>query len=259
MTRNMPQGRWRTLIVALGLLLMASRAGAQTAELRGAVSDSGGLVLPGVSVTIKGAETGAARNLATDPTGSFRAPGLTPGPYRVTCELMGFKTAVEMITLTVGQVAELKVTLEVGTLSETVEVKGTAETIDTTKSDLSAVVTTKQLDELPVLNRGFIGLAQLLPGGGPSRTGDARFGIQTAFGGTNVRSMYSTLIDGSNMDHPVYGFSIVNVNQDAVQEFRVMRNQYDARVLAGGHGGRQRPDTVGHEQLPRNGLVLRTR
>ncbi|MCX6551355.1 MAG: carboxypeptidase regulatory-like domain-containing protein, partial [Acidobacteria bacterium] len=231
---SMPHGRWSFVVVALGLLLFASRAGAQTAELRGVVTDSSSLVLPGVSVTIKGAETGVERSLVTDVTGSFRAPGLIPGPYRVTSELMGFKTEVTPITLTVGQVAEMKIALEVGTVSETVEVKGTAETIDTTKSDLSAVVTTKQLDALPVLNRGFIGLAQLLPGGGPARTGDARFGIQTAFGGTNVRSMYSTLIDGSNMDHPVYGFSIVNVNQDAVQEFRVLRNQYDAQYSRAG-------------------------
>jgi len=231
---SMPQGRWRSVVVALGLLLIASRAGAQTAELRGVVTDTSNAVLPGVNVTIKGTETGAERSLVTDSTGSFRGPGLAPGPYRVTSELMGFKTNVKAVTLTVGQVAELRIALEVGTVSETVEVKGTSETIDTTKSDLSAVVTTQQLDALPVLNRGFIGLAQLLPGGGPARTADARFGIQTAFGGTNVRSMYSTLIDGSNMDHPVYGFSIVNVNQDAVQEFRVLRNQYDAQYSRAG-------------------------
>ena len=231
---RLPSGRWRSAVVALGLVLFAARAGAQTAELRGVVTDTSNAVLPGVSVVIKGAETGIERSVMTDVLGSFRAPGLTPGPYRVTSELMGFKTDVKLITLTVGQVAELKIALAVGAVSETVEVKGSAETIDTTKSDLSAVVTTKQLDALPVLNRGFIGLAQLLPGGGPAKSADARFGIQTAFGGTNVRSMYSTLIDGSTMDHPVYGFSIVNVNQDAVQEFRVLRNQYDAQYSRAG-------------------------
>ena len=229
-----PQCGWRPLVVTLGIVLFASHAAAQNAELRGVVTDASAGVLPGVSVVIKGVETGVERTLATDATGAFRAPSLVPGLYRVTSELMGFKTDVRTITLTVGQVAELRIALQVGTLAETVEVKGTVETVDATKSDLSAVVTTKQLDSLPVLNRGFIGLAQLLPGGGPSRTGDSRFGIQTAFGGTNVRSMYSTVVDGSNMDHPVYGFSIVNVNQDAVQEFRVMRNQYDAQYSRAG-------------------------
>ena len=106
--------------------------------------------------------------------------------------------------------------------------------IETSKSDLSAVVNQEQLSELPVLNRGFVGLAQLLPGGGPARTADSRFGIQTAFGGTNVRSMYSMQIDGGNMDHPIYGFAIVNVSQDAVQEFRVLRNQFDAEYSRAG-------------------------
>ena len=85
-----------------------------------------------------------------------------------------------------------------------------------------------------MLNRGFVGLAQLLPGGGPARTGDGRFGINTAFGGTNVRSMYSMQIDGGIMDHPIYGFAIVNVSQDAVQEFRVLRNQFDAEYSRAG-------------------------
>ncbi len=223
------------ILAALGtMLLIAASAFAQNAELRGTVSDESGAVLPGVSVTVRNVETGVTRTLVSDASGSFTAPSLLPGPYRVTSELMGFKTDVKLITLTVGQVAELRITMAVGAVSEVVEVKGTVEMVDTSKSDLSAVVTTQQLAELPVLNRGFIGLAQLLPGGGPSRTGDMRFGIQTAFGGTNVRSMYSTLVDGSNMDHPVYGFSIVNVNQDAVQEFRVMRNQYDAQYSRAG-------------------------
>ncbi len=223
------------IVVALGtILLISTSAFAQNADLRGTVSDESGAVLPGVSVTIKGVDTGVTRTSVTDASGSFSAPSLLPGPYRVTSELMGFKTDVKLITLSVGQVAELRIAMAVGPVTESVEVKAVAEVVNVTKSDLSAVVTTQQLAELPVLNRGFIGLAQLLPGGGPSRTGDSRFGIQTAFGGTNVRSMYSTLIDGSNMDHPVYGFSIVNVNQDAVQEFRVMRNQYDAQYSRAG-------------------------
>jgi hypothetical protein len=126
------------------------------------------------------------------------------------------------------------VSLGVGGVSETVQVSAAAMEVETTKSDLSGVVSQKQLAELPVLNRGFVGLAQLLPGGGPSRGGDARFGIQTAFGGSNVRSMYTMQIDGSDLDHPIYGFAVINVNQDAVQEFRVLRNQYDAEYSRAG-------------------------
>ena len=150
--------------------------------------------------------------------------------------LQGFGTDTRKVVLTVGQTADLRISLAVGAVQESVEVVGRGGTveIETTKSDLSAVVNQEQLSELPVLNRGFVGLAQLLPGGGPARTGDGRFGIATSFGGTNVRSMYSMQIDGGVMDHPIYGFAIVNVSQDAVQEFRVLRNQFDSEYSRAG-------------------------
>lgn len=214
--------------------LVPSLAYAQTSELRGVVADDSGAVLPGVTVTIRNEATGVERTLITDGQGSFRAPALQPGTYAVKSDLMGFGPDLRRVTMTVGEVAELRIGLLVGGLAETVEVTASAVTIETTKSDLSGVVTQEQVAELPVLNRGFVGLAQLLPGGGPARTADSRFGIQTAFGGTNVRSMYSIQIDGGVMDHPIYGFAIVNVNQDAVQEFRVLRNQFDAEYSRAG-------------------------
>jgi hypothetical protein len=226
----------RVLIAVIAsLTLLPSPVYAQTAELRGSVSDSSGGILPGVTVTIRHEGTGVQRVVVTDDQGTFRVPALQPGPYEVASELQGFGKEARRVVLTVGQVADLKFVLTVGALSETVQVVGTSPVeIETTKSDLSAVVSQEQLAELPVLNRGFSGLAQLLPGGGPARTGDSRFGINTAFGGTNVRSMYSMQIDGGIMDHPIYGFAIVNVSQDAVQEFRVLRNQFDAEYSRAG-------------------------
>ena len=214
--------------------LVPTLAHAQTAELRGVVADDSGAVLPGVTVTIRNEATGVERTLITDGQGSFRAPALQPGTYAVKSDLMSFGPDLRRVTVTVGEVAELRIGLLVGGLAETVAVTASAVTIETAKSDLSGVVTQEQVAELPVLNRGFVGLAQLLPGGGPARTADSRFGIQTAFGGTNVRSMYSIQIDGGVMDHPIYGFAIVNVNQDAVQEFRVLRNQFDAEYSRAG-------------------------
>ncbi len=223
-----------TVVVAV-LLLLPNAALAQTAELRGAVTDSSGSALPGVTVTITNDSTGVERLVVTDEQGGFRAPALQPGPYTVASSLTGFSADTKKVVLTVGQVADLKVSLSIGAIEESIQVVGrSAIEIETTKSDLSAVVSQEQLSELPVLNRGFVGLAQLLPGGGPARTADGRFGISTSFGGTNVRSMYSMQIDGGIMDHPIYGFAIVNVSQDAVQEFRVLRNQFDAEYSRAG-------------------------
>jgi hypothetical protein len=218
------------------LVMLPATASGQTAEMRGQVTDSSGGVLPGVTVSIRHEATGVERTVVSDEQGGFRVPALQPGPYVVESTLSGFGSDQQKLVLTVGQVADLRITLSVGTLEESVEVVGSSAVveIETTKSDLSAVVNQEQLAELPVLNRGFVGLAQLLPGGGPARSGDGRFGISTAFGGTNVRSMYSMQIDGGIMDHPIYGFAIVNVSQDAVQEFRVLRNQFDAEFSRAG-------------------------
>ena len=222
-------------VLLAALLVLPATASAQTAELRGSVADTTGSALPGVTVTIVNSATGVERVFVTDAQGAFRAPALQPGPYTVESILTGFGTDTKKVVLTVGQVADVKVSLSVGAIQESVQVVGrSAVEIETTKSDLSAVVNQEQLSELPVLNRGFVGLAQLLPGGGPARTADGRFGISTSFGGTNVRSMYSMQIDGGIMDHPIYGFAIVNVSQDAVQEFRVLRNQFDAEFSRAG-------------------------
>ena len=176
-----------TVVVAV-LLLLPNAALAQTAELRGAVTDSSGSALPGVTVTITNDSTGVERLVVTDEQGGFRAPALQPGPYTVASSLTGFGADTKKVVLTVGQVADLKVSLSVGAIEESIQVVGrSAIEIETTKSDLSAVVSQEQLSELPVLNRGFVGLAQLLPGGGPARTADGRFGISTSFGGTKDR------------------------------------------------------------------------
>lgn len=233
------RARVRRLVLtvsALVFLLLPALTSAQTAELRGTVTDSTGGALPGVAIMIRNEATGVERPVVTDEAGAFRLPAMQPGPYAIESSLMGFGTEKRRVNLTVGQVAELKIRLSLGALEESVQVVGAAGAVDieTSKSGLSAVVSHEQLSELPVLNRGFVGLAQLLPGGGPARTADSRFGINTAFGGSNVRSMYSMQIDGGNMDHPIYGFAIVNVSQDAVQEFRVLRNQYDAEYSRAG-------------------------
>jgi hypothetical protein len=225
------------LLVVMAAAAAAPRAAfAQTAELRGTVVDDTGSALPGVAVSIVHSGTSVERTVVTDTQGAFRAPALQPGPYVIESTLQGFGTDTRKVVLTVGQTADLRISLAVGAVQESVEVVGRGGTveIETTKSDLSAVVNQEQLSELPVLNRGFVGLAQLLPGGGPARSGDGRFGIATSFGGTNVRSMYSMQIDGGVMDHPIYGFAIVNVSQDAVQEFRVLRNQFDSEYSRAG-------------------------
>jgi len=223
------------IVLLFAVCAFHSVARAQTAEIRVDVSDSTGAVMVEVPVVVTNTDTGVAHSYKTDTAGLTVAPALQPGSYKISAAFDGFATEQRTLNLTVGQVAAVKITLKPVGSVQTVEVTQEAGLeIQTTKSDVSGVVSRAQLDNLPVLSRGFIGLAQLVPGGAPSLSTDSRFGNQTTFGGANVRSGYSVLIDGSDVDHPIYGLAIVDVNQDAVQEFRVLHNQYDAEYSRAG-------------------------
>ena len=225
----------RVVVLVLACFGVASSLVAQTAEIRIDVTDNTGAVMVGVPIVVMNTETGVQHISNTDSAGVAVAPALQPGSYLVSATFSGFMKQEHKLGLTVGQVAAVKLVMALEGATQTVEVTQAAGLeIQTTKSDVSGIVTRAQLDNLPVLNRGFIGLAQLLPGGAPSLSTDSRFGTQTTFGGANVRSGYSVLIDGTDVDHPIYGLAIVDVNQDAVQEFRVFHNQYDAEYSRAG-------------------------
>ena len=97
------------------------------------------------------------------------------------------------------------------------------------RSQPSSIVTKRQIDTLPVLERNFLVLAQLLPGSGPIAGTNTRFAV-TKFGGVaDQRSGYTTLIDGGDVDDAQWGSPTINVSQDAVQEFKVFRSQFDAQ------------------------------
>jgi len=220
--------------MAVALVLVPSGR-AQTAEIRVDVVDSTGAVLVGVPVTVTDIDTGIVHTFKTDSAGLVVAPALPSGKYSVKASFTGFASSERILPLTVGEVAAFNLALRPAAGSDSVTVtEQEGLEIETTKSDVSGVVSRTQLDQLPVLQRGFTGLAQLVPGGAPSLSTDARFDENTTLGGSNVRSGYSTIVDGSDLDHPIYGIAIVDINQDDVQEFRVLHNQYDAEYSRAG-------------------------
>jgi hypothetical protein len=120
----------------------------------------------------------------------------------------------------------------VATLAETITVTGEAPLIEVAKSQPSSVITAAQLDALPVLSRNFMVLAQLLPGAAPisravstlPRNGATKFG-----GVPDERYAYTTQIDGGDVDDAIWGHPTINLSQDAIAEFKVYRNQFDAQ------------------------------
>ena len=224
--------RMLTLILLLAGALPAPAWAQGGANVGGVVTDETRGALPGVTITLVNTATGATQVLVTGPEGNYRAVNLQPGPYSLTAELAGFATARKTVTLSVGANATIDVTLNVATLAENVTVTGENPLVEVARAQPQSVIVGEQLAALPVLDRNFLVLAQLLPGAAPLTGVNSRFAI-TKFGGlADQRNGYTTVIDGGAVDDSTWGSPVINIMQDAVQEFKVFRNQFDAQYGA---------------------------
>jgi hypothetical protein len=214
------------LILLVGMLEGTVYAQA-VASVGGIVTDDTGARLPGVVVTVRNQATGRVQTLTTATDGVYHAVALPPGPYELTAELTGFRPVKQTIDLTVGAAATMDFKLAVAAVEEAVIVSGVTPTVEVAKSELSSVVLSDQVSTLPSINRSFLELAQLLPGSAPDNS-RVQFFNPTKFGGSaDQRNGWSMVIDGGDLDDVIWGSTTTNFTQEAVQEFRVLRNQFD--------------------------------
>jgi hypothetical protein len=184
------------LVVALGGLANAQET---TGTITGRVVDSQGLAVPGVSVTIRG--TQGNRSAVTDGEGRFSVPFLTPGTYVVHAELAGFKAAqVTDVIVSLGQVANVPMTLQVGGVSEVVEVVSVSSPIDVSTTTIGSVMSTDTLRNFPV-GRTFAQTLYLTPG--VSSSGNAGSANPSISGATGLDNQY--IVDGANVTNTGYG------------------------------------------------------
>ena len=223
-----PLGAVLFALILLTAPAASARAQGVAANVSGSVTDDTGSALPGVTVTVTNKANGVAQTLVTGPEGRYRAVSLQPAPYEVTAEMAGFGTVKRMFTLFVGTDATVDFKMGVASLSESITVAAQSPLVEVTKAQPSSVVEASQLQTLPTITRNFLTLSQLLPGSGPT-AGTGKFAF-TKFGGVaDQRNGYTTLIDGGSVDDTDWGSPTINVTQDAVQEFKVFRNQFDAQ------------------------------
>jgi hypothetical protein len=162
----MRRQHWVAWLTAAFLCLVAQDARAQsgTATLQGKVVDAQKAALPGATVTIANPATGLSRETTADETGGFTFPGVPPGTYAVTVTMQGFKTAVvERVALQVDTTSEVTVGLEIGNLSESVQVTSEAPVINATDASIGNVITGTQIRALPLEGRNVVGLLSLQP------------------------------------------------------------------------------------------------
>ncbi len=197
----------RFLLIALAFALVSTSAFAQggaTSSITGVVSDAGGGVIPGATVTAVNDATANKSTTVTNGSGSFTIPALNIGTYTVTVELQGFKTAVlKAITISAGAPASVKATLEVGGLSETVVVESAAEVIQTQSSAASTTLNVTQISSLPLGSRNVLDFVQFLPGvQTPAGTRDSivngmpQSSINITVDGVSVQDNYLKTTDG---------------------------------------------------------------
>jgi len=210
-------------------LLCVNRAVAQqaTAQITGAITDPTGAVVVGAKITLKNSDTNVARSTTTNKDGDFLFTLVTIGTYELEVERQGFDTYVQKgITLSINQNARQDISLQIGAGRQVIEVKGDVSQVDTISATLGKVETTQRIENLPLAARDTMQLG-LLQAGVFAPDQDDGSGNPFSVSGQRSESM-TFLIDGADNNDFLGNNMVVNPNPDAVAEFKIITNNYEA-------------------------------
>ena len=214
-----------TLIISV-LLLAPWQAAAQSSSLRGTVSDAQSALIPGVVITVTNVDTAVTRSTLSDDSGAYAFAQLPPGTYKVQGELPGFSTYTAQIRLQIDTPAALNIKLEVGTVSETVDVLGVIAPINTENATVGNPFTETQVRQLPLQTRNVVELLSLQPGVTPTGEviGARKDQNNVTLDGVDVNDNQTGIentADNDNDRRRASGFkAALPVPLDSVQEFR---------------------------------------
>jgi len=150
------------LLVTLGPPVAAQQA---TSEIRGRVADQSGALVPSVAIILTNEDTGAFRETTAGPDGTYLAPHLVPGRYRIVAKMEGFRTLHQSgLLLELGATLTANLTLEIGPRQETVTVKSATPLIDLASTHVGGNIGTAELTQLPAMDRSYFATVALLPG-----------------------------------------------------------------------------------------------
>ena len=224
--------RITVIVVAILLIGAATAARAQQASsnLEGAVKDAQGDPLPGVEVTTRDTRTGITRSAVAGELGRYRFSALPPSVYDVTFKLAGFKTkTLTGLELLVNETKTLNAAMEQAAIEEEVTVTAEVPLVESTKAEVSTVVTAREVDSLPLLTRQFANLALLAPGTtemgsyDPTKNAMSHFSV----GGFAGRAVYYS-VDGADSKDNMVGGPVQIFTTEGVAEFSVATNQFKA-------------------------------
>ncbi len=232
------------VMVALAACLAPHAFGQATvsfAQLNGTIQDASGRAIVGASISLREVDTNRTYTAASNSSGFFVVPNLSPGNYELTVQNSGFAKHVQTgIALTVGQAATIDVTLNVASVSEVISVTTEAQPVEPTRSESSQVIDSVHIEGLPTNGRQFVDFALLTPGVATGRTSIQSTFTETevtriSFGGMRDLSNAVT-VDGADYVNMATGSQRATPSQEAVNEFRVVNNSFGAeygRALGG--------------------------
>jgi hypothetical protein len=236
MPSSKPSRLTRRLAVVCLCLICSTLAFAQGTggRILGRVADSSGAVLAGVKVTAANEATGVTRETQTNASGDYSFPEVPVGTYTLSFDMTGFKTNVgKGITVELNQIVTFNSTLQIGETKEVVEVSSEAPLVDTTSTQLGAVMDNRQVQNLPLNSRDTYQLLQLQPGVmstvGSSNTlvyGSDSPGAVSVNGGRGRSNNFS--VNGGDANDLFANLPTVQPSPDSIQEFRVLTNTFDA-------------------------------
>ncbi|HEY6988122.1 MAG TPA: carboxypeptidase regulatory-like domain-containing protein [Bryobacteraceae bacterium] len=212
-------------------------------SISGTVRDTSGAVVPNATVTAVSEGTTLTRSAVSSESGAYFLSNVPIGFYEISATAPGFKKfTASHVEVTVGQQASLNVTLDIGNVNESITVQADAVRVEASSGQVSNLITGTQASQIQLNGRNFPQLLQLLPG--VSTTYSSGFGL---FGGYGVNNSgqsingsrtdtFSWYLDGAdNKDNGGGGNNFVNINPDAIAEFRVLTANYSAEY--GGSAG----------------------
>jgi Carboxypeptidase regulatory-like domain len=222
------------LLIVMGILLAAPFADAQSTggRIRGTVTDPSGGAVATASVTLINEATHATREVQSGENGEYIFIEVPVGTYEIDATQQGFKKYVRKgVPLDLNQVVTVDIALQIGAASESIEVTGAPPVVDTSSTELGAIVNDRASTQLPLNQRDVYQLLQLQPGvqsqlGNDLFYGSNKAGVVTVNGGRGRSNNYS--VNGGDGNDLFVNLPAVQPSPDSIEEFRVITNNFDA-------------------------------
>ncbi|HLV87507.1 MAG TPA: carboxypeptidase regulatory-like domain-containing protein [Candidatus Sulfotelmatobacter sp.] len=232
-TTPLDAARFSLIVAAIVALLcgsMLAQSTVGTGSIVGTVTDPSGAVVSNAKITITNLGTAAAQSLTSNSAGAFNSGPLAPGTYKVQISGKGFNTVTQTVTVEVGNIASANAKMTLGQESTTIEVQASELQVNTEQATVQGVLTSTQIDNLPVNGRNFLDLAQLEPGVqiqdgqnfDPTKAGYSSISFGGRFGRTARIE-----VDGVDVSDETVGTTTTDIPASGIQEFQIGQASLD--------------------------------